>query len=46
MEEAERYYKEAKSNGTWGKKASNTDTMYAFQATRDEDPVQMEVEGT
>jgi len=38
MEEAELYYKEAKSNGTWGKKASNTDTMYAFQATRDEDP--------
>ncbi len=38
MEEAELYYKEAKSNGTWGKKASYTDTMYAFQATRDEDP--------
>ena len=39
MEEAELYYKEAKSNGTWGKKASNADTMYAFQAIRDEDPL-------
>ncbi len=37
-EEAELYYKEAKSNGTWGKKASNADTMYAFQTIRDEDP--------
>jgi hypothetical protein len=38
MEETELYYKEAKSYGTWGKKASNADTMYAFQAIRDEDP--------
>jgi hypothetical protein len=36
MEEAELYYKEAKSTGNWGKKSSNVDTMYAFQATRDE----------
>jgi hypothetical protein len=34
MEEAELYYKEAKQTGKWGKKASNIDTMYAFQATK------------
>jgi hypothetical protein len=38
MEEAELYYKEANSNGNWGKKASNADTIYLFQATRDKDP--------
>ena len=37
MEEAELYYKEAKSTGSWGKKTSNGDTMamYAFQAIDD-----------
>ncbi len=37
MEEAELYYKEAKSTRSWGKKSSNVDTMamYAFQATED-----------
>jgi hypothetical protein len=38
MEEAELYYKEAKSTGNWGKKSSNADTMHAFQATRGDDP--------
>jgi hypothetical protein len=38
MEEAELYYKEAKSTGNWGKKSFNADTVYAFQATRDDDP--------
>jgi hypothetical protein len=36
MEEAELYYKEAKQTGKWGKKASNIDTTYAFQATKDD----------
>ena len=36
MEEAELYFKEAKQTGRWGKKAANTETMYAFQATRDD----------
>ena len=37
MEDAELYFKEAKSTGSWGKKTSNVDTMamYAFQATDD-----------
>ncbi len=37
MEEAELYYKEAKSNGSWGKKLPNMDamSMYAFQATNE-----------
>ncbi len=38
MEEAELCYKEAKSTGNWEKKSSNVDTLYAFQATRDDDP--------
>jgi hypothetical protein len=45
MEEAELYYKEAKQTGNWGKKSSNVDTMYAFQATRDDgydDEVEMD----
>jgi hypothetical protein len=33
MEDAELYYKKAKQTGKWGKKTSNIDTMYAFQAT-------------
>jgi hypothetical protein len=36
MDEAELYFKEAKQTGKWGKKAANTETMYAFQATRDD----------
>ena len=36
MEEAELYYKEAKQTGKWGKKASNNDTMYAFQETKED----------
>jgi hypothetical protein len=38
MEEAELYFKQAKSTGSWGKKSSSVDTMYAFQAIRDDDP--------
>jgi hypothetical protein len=38
MEEAELYYKEAKSTGNWGKKVPINDSMsmYAFQATSNE----------
>ncbi len=36
MEEAELYFKEAKQTGTWGKKPSNVDTMYAFQGTKED----------
>ncbi len=38
MEEAELYYKKAKSTGNWGKKTPIGDamSMYAFQATTDE----------
>jgi hypothetical protein len=36
MEEAELYFKEAKQTGRWGKKAANTETTYAFQATKDD----------
>jgi hypothetical protein len=36
MEEAELYFKEAKQTGRWGKRAANTETVYAFQATRED----------
>ncbi len=36
MEEAELYFKEAKQTGKWGKKAANSEVMYAFQATKDD----------
>ena len=36
MEEAELYFKEAKQTGKWGKKAANSEFMYAFQATKDD----------
>ncbi len=32
MEEAELYFKEAKQTGKWGKKAENTEAMYAFHS--------------
>ncbi len=39
MEEAELYYKEAKQTNRWGKKVTNVDAMYAFQApTEDDEP--------
>ena len=37
MEEAELFYKEAKQTNKWGKKVPNADTMYAFQATTEDD---------
>jgi hypothetical protein len=37
MEEAELFYKEAKQTNKWGKKVPNVDTMYAFQATTEDD---------
>ncbi len=36
MEEAELYFKEAKQTCKWGKKAANSEVMYAFQATKDD----------
>lgn len=36
MEEAELFYKEAKQTNKWGKKSTNVDTMYAFQATTED----------
>ena len=37
MEEAELFYTEAKQTNKWGKKAPNVDTVYAFQATTEDD---------
>ncbi len=36
MEEAELFYKEAKQTNKWGKKSTNVDAMYAFQATTED----------
>jgi hypothetical protein len=35
LEEAELHYKETNQTGNGGKKSSNVDTMYAFQAIMD-----------
>ncbi len=37
MEDTELFYKEARQTNKQGKKLSNLDTMYAFQATNKDD---------